>query len=242
MYKLVVSSFDNTLINSEEAISTSTMIKLDEIRNRGILFGISTNRCYREILTYNRDFPFIDYIISYNGAYVYDVNKNKCIFKKSLLLSIIKKIYNYFIDYDLLFYTEDNYYTKIDICDEFFKKNKIYKICICCRNKNNLKEVSNLLSLLNLDINFYKDDSNYIIEIIRGSINKFCGLESICKNKISLDDVVVIGYDFSDKEILENVGYSVIVSNGDKGLKNIVSCVTSSNNDKGVERILEKLM
>ena len=52
----------------------------------------------------------------------------------------------------------------------------------------------------------------------------------------------MIGYDFSDKEILENVGYSAIVSNGDKDLKNIVSCVTSSNNDKGVERILEKLM
>ena len=38
--KMVVSSFSKTLINSEEAISVSTMLELDRIRKEGILFCI----------------------------------------------------------------------------------------------------------------------------------------------------------------------------------------------------------
>ena len=128
MYKLVVSSFDNTLINSEEAISTSTMIKLDEIRNKGVIFGISTNRCYKDVLSYNRDFPFIDYIIAYNGAYVYDVKKEKTLFKKSLLIGNVKKIYNKFKDYKLLFYTDTDIYDDLNAIND----NKVYKIKIIC--------------------------------------------------------------------------------------------------------------
>jgi hydroxymethylpyrimidine pyrophosphatase-like HAD family hydrolase len=42
MIKIVVSSFYNTLINYEEAIDASTMLEIDRIRNKGILFTILT--------------------------------------------------------------------------------------------------------------------------------------------------------------------------------------------------------
>ena len=63
MYKVVVSEFDRTLINSEEAISSSTVMEIDRIRNMGCLFCISTDRFLSDILSYNRDFIFTDYII-----------------------------------------------------------------------------------------------------------------------------------------------------------------------------------
>lgn len=239
MYKLVISSFDNTLINSEEAISSSTMVKIDEIRRNNILFGISTNRCYKDVLSYNRDFPFIDYIIAYNGAYVYDVNKNKVIFKKNILISIIKKIFNNFKDYDLLFYTDEEVFNDFDLIND----NKIYKIRIIC-DLDEINLICDKLSELNLDINYYKNciDNTYFVEIFRGSVNKFVGLEKICNKKILLDEVVAIGYDDTDIEILTGVGYSAIVSNGDNCIKKYADIVTLSNDNKGVEKILDKIM
>ena len=68
MYKLVVSGFDNVLINSDEAISTSTILEIDRVRNNEVLFAILCDRGYKEVLEYNKDFSFVDYIISCNGA------------------------------------------------------------------------------------------------------------------------------------------------------------------------------
>ncbi|MBQ9018728.1 MAG: HAD hydrolase family protein [Bacilli bacterium] len=92
MIKMVVSSFYNTLINKEEAIDMSTMLEIDRIRNEKVLFTISTNGLYKEILDYNKDFPFVDYIISLNGSYIYDVLKDKCIYKQKIAKIDVKKI------------------------------------------------------------------------------------------------------------------------------------------------------
>ena len=77
MIKLVISSFYNTLIDSEEAIARTTISEIDRIRKKGIYFSVSTNGLNQEVLDYNKDFSFVDYIISLNGSCVYDVNKNK---------------------------------------------------------------------------------------------------------------------------------------------------------------------
>ena len=92
MTRMVISSFYNTLINSEESIETSTMLEIDRIRSKNILFTIITNRHLKEILYYNRDFPFIDYVISLNGAHVYDITNNKCIIENPLDKNIVSKI------------------------------------------------------------------------------------------------------------------------------------------------------
>ena len=101
MIRIIVCSFYNTLIDSEEAIPASTMLEIDRIRNNKVLFTISTNGTYNEVLEYNKDFPFVDYIISLNGSYVYDAINNKCIYKQKIAKNDIKKIYNSFKNYNI---------------------------------------------------------------------------------------------------------------------------------------------
>ena len=79
-------------INEEEAISQSTMLEIERIRKKGIIFVVATNRLYQEVLDYNTDFPFIDYIVSLNGSIVYDVQKRKIIHKKKMTEASIKNI------------------------------------------------------------------------------------------------------------------------------------------------------
>ena len=124
MIKMVVSSFYNALIDKEEAIPTSTMLEIERIRSKGILFCVATNRSYQEVLEYNRDFPFLDYIVSLNGSYVYDVMKEKCLSKNRLTTSTIKKIKNIFKDYPTTFYTETEALKTVDNPEE----TNVYKV------------------------------------------------------------------------------------------------------------------
>ena len=108
MYKMVVSDFYGSLINSEEAISLSTMLEIDRIRKNNVLFTITTSRSARMVIDYNRDFPFIDYVVAFNGSYIYDLRKNKVLFNKTLCCNAVKKIYKLFKDKDMCLYTLDN--------------------------------------------------------------------------------------------------------------------------------------
>ena len=92
MKRMVVVSFYHALIDEEDAISQATMLEIERIRKKGILFCVCTNRTYQEVLEYNNDFPFIDYIISLNGSYIYDVSRKQCMAKKKIAISNIKKI------------------------------------------------------------------------------------------------------------------------------------------------------
>ena len=144
MIRMVVSSFYNTLINYEEAIPTSTMLEIDRIRNNKVLFTISTNGLYNEILDYNKDFPFVDYIISLNGSCVYDALNNKCIYKQKIAKVDIKKIYNSFKNYKINYYTENNI---LNNYNETLNKD-IYKIEIENFSDTNIENINCNLSVL----------------------------------------------------------------------------------------------
>ena len=101
MYKMIVTGFDGVLVDDDLAISLSTMLEIDRIRRKKMLFTIATSRCLGDILYYNRDFSFLDYVIATDGAIVYDVNKEKVIFKKAVSVSCIRKIYNTFTSHDI---------------------------------------------------------------------------------------------------------------------------------------------
>ena len=262
MYKLLVSDFDNTLINSDEAIPLSTMVEIDRIRKNGCLFSIATGRNLSSVLDYNRDFPFIDYIISCNGAYVYDVRKGKVIFKKNMLLSTIKSIVKKYRDVDICFCTPEYWYllTKnkniklydrekiIYSLDDFYKENKtnIYKIELIFKNKKSRDNSFLEMEELNYKFNFNKNvfsNKKYGIEITMSGITKMTGVEKICqKEKISVSQVIAIGDDDSDISMIKNVGCGVAVSNASKELKKVSKIKTSSNDTKGVEKVIKKLL
>lgn len=258
MYKMVVSDFFGTLINEEEAISLSTMIEIDRIRNKGILFCITTSKSARVVIEYNRDFPFIDYIVSYNGSYVYDVKKNKALYNKGLGVKDIKKIANLFRDRNLCFYTLDycNYVGEYkdkdfsieldrNVLDEFINDNKknIYKIKICVKTNNEAKLVIKKIKDENLKVSCYlKEDSNYfVIEITNGINSKLTGVMCILdKLKLNMKDVLAVCASLSSLDLIKKCGFGCVTNNSDDKLKKVAKVVTGSNEEKGVEQAIKK--
>ncbi len=229
MIRIVVSSFYNTLINYEEAIPTSTMLEIDRIRNNKVLFTISTNGLYKEILDYNKSYPFVDYIISLNGSHVYDVLNNKCIYKQKIAKNDIKKIYNSFKNYKIKYYTEDNI---LNNYNETLKKD-IYKIEIEDFTNINIENINCNLSV------FEKDNKKYL-EIISNKCNSYIALNRINEiNNIKENEILVITGNDSDIELCKNIKNSYIVENSSSRLKKEIRKRTSSNNECGVEQILK---
>ena len=257
MYKMLVSDFYNALIDYEEAIPLSTMIEIDKIRQNGILFSVVTGKSPMLINDYNKDFPFIDFIIGFNGNYIYDVVNKKVLYDKVLGISIVKKIYKTFMDKNICFYTLDccNYignYKDIDCSEEisdfnsFFEVNKqrIYKIKICVETLKDAKKIVDVIIAFQLKVNTYINvfDDKYFVEIYSCVSDKLLGVQKICKlNKINISEVVGIGVSEESYVLIKNVGYGVCLLNACDSLKKISRFVGLSNNDKGVEQIIKKI-
>lgn len=234
MVKAVVSSFYNSLINSEEAIPLSTMLEIERIRKKGIVFSVCTNGTYEDVLYYNRDFPFLDYIIALNGSYLYDVSKNKCLYQKKLPISTIKKLIKIFPDFEMSFLTATKKLTDISTTEE-----NIYKIEIEITNKKiDLSSLSNL----NIATSLLKRNNKKYLEITSNLTSNYLALEKILtKKKIAKEEVIVICANESDLSLIKNIPNNYLVSNASKDLKKYASGKTKSNDLKGVENILKKV-
>lgn len=231
MLKMVVSSFYNTIIDNEEAISTATILEIDRLRNKGIIFAMCTNRLYKEILEYNHDFPFVDYIISLNGSYVYDVNKEKCLLKKKISLTNLKKIAGLFEGYNISYYTDDKVYNTM-------VEDDIYKIEVEINSRDELDK----LSKINLNYSVLELNNKMYLEFVNNKVSMFTGIDQISlRTNISLNEILVIGGNESDYSLINNIPNSYVVNNASNELKKISKGKTTSNDNNGVKKVLSKI-
>ena len=227
MIKMVACSFYNTLIDKEDAIAMSTMLEIDKIRNKNIKFVVLTNRSINEVLYYNKDFPFIDYIISFNGNCILDVNKNKIIYKDYLNKSNIREILNKYKDRKIYLYSDNKILDRTNYTDF-----NIYKIEIELKKKD--------LKNLNSNYSVFKYRNKTYLEI--NSNNDYIGMKKLLKSLgITKEEVLLIIGNESEKGLINLIPNTYIIGNSPKSLKEMNVKKTSSNNFKGVEKVIKKI-
>jgi hydroxymethylpyrimidine pyrophosphatase-like HAD family hydrolase len=234
MIKMVVSSFYNALIDPEDAIPTSTMLEIERIRKKGILFCVATNRSYREVLEYNKDFPFVDYIVSLNGSYIYDVGKGNCLSKNKLTTASIKKMKALFGKYPIKYYTEKEELS--DLVD--IENTSVYKIEVEIEDEAELKK----LQKINVETSIFEYRGKKYLEVISNKSSMFFGTDQVAlKTGTTLKEIIAICANESDCSLVKNIERSYIVKNSPEKLRRIAKKVTYSNADKGVENILRRI-
>lgn len=207
MYRMVISEFDKVLINSEEAISQNSIISIDNIRKKNVLFCIMTDRGVGDIISYNRDFPFIDYIIAYNGAVIYDVSRSKVIYSKSIPKIIVSNITSKFSDYNILAFYKD----RVDVIDT---TSDIYQLCIECKSNKNARSILDEINKLELNISAYIREYNGKYSVLITSKSKDFAIKKLSKeSKIPLKDIAYIGTD-KDKNDFTDLGLFTTANGG----------------------------
>ena len=172
MVKMIITNFEN-LIDEEEAISREVMLSIDELRRKKYKFVITTYRNLEDILAYNKSYSFIDYIVSSFGNFIYDVSKDKFLYKKNIPLKELRKINELYKDVK----------KEIETFDD-----KVYQIKLC-NNKEKLVNSEN--------ISYYQINKDLYITASKVSLKEAILKLSNGKNV----DITTVAYDEFDRAL-----------------------------------------
>lgn len=172
------------------------------------------------------------------------------------------------LNYNILFYSKENLKkntmekTNINITQDIYsyvenmENGKISKISICDKDKiiftSILKKIREIQGIDVLDVahmsrKYIENGTDvvpvefYYTEITNENVNKWEAIKFLIdKLKISQQEVISIGDNINDKEMLENAGMGVAMENSAPYIKELAKDVTLSNNDNGVAEVLKK--
>ena len=122
MIKMIVTDLDGTLLNEKSKVSRYTRKQLKRYKDEGIIITIATGRIYSMAVDALKNLKYVDYIITDNGACVYDIKGKKYIYSNYISRDIVKNIYDMFNDrIKYINFCDKNYVFKYieEKCDNF---------------------------------------------------------------------------------------------------------------------------
>lgn len=172
--------------------------------------------------------------LKYNVLYYHKENLKKPEDKKTKI-SIINNMYEY-IEND-----ENSRFLKITVCDENkFVFNSIIRKLKEIRDIEVL-EVSHMAKKMIRQGTEEFSVEYFYTEISRANVDKWNAIEFLAeKMGINQDEIMAIGDNINDKEMIEKAGLGVVMAQSTPIVVNVANEVTASNNDEGVAKILQK--
>ena len=134
-------------------------------------------------------------------------------------------------------------FLKVTVCDD---NQMIFNSII---KKLKLIEDIDVLEVSHMSRKIIKDGTNqvpieyYYTEITNNNVNKWSAIEFLInKLHIAKEDVIAIGDNVNDKEMIENAGLGVAMGNSSPDMKAIADVVVGDNNSEGVAEVIEKFV
>lgn len=287
MYKLIAMDIDGTLLNSYGEVSTKNKEAIELALKKNIEVVLTSGRMPKAILPIANEIKADKYIISGNGAAIYDVQNDKIIYnsyltKKKVLeiIDICEKnsmFYNVYtndviltksLNYNILFYHNENKKNpedkkiKINIVDDIYKyveeynKEDFLKVTICDNDKfvfksimNKIKNIKNvdILEVAHMSKKIIRHGSEeheiayYYTEITNKNVNKWTALKELLQLLgIKKEELITIGDNVNDKEMIENAGLGIVTGNASPEMKKIANETVASNNEDGVAEAITR--
>ena len=214
-------------------------------------------RTIDSIKSFSKEVGIENFLISGNGAAVYNMKKDEILYSKFLSKEQVFLYYykenlkkpeskRTFINIvpDMLEYIQNlknENFLKITICDEDIKIfNSIIK-------KIKMIDKFGVLDVEYMSRKKIKSGTEeflieyYYTEITNENVNKWTAIEYLI-NKIGIDkkDVVAIGDNMNDREMIENSGLGIVMGNANPFMKICGDIIVADNNSDGVCQAFEK--
>lgn len=268
-YKIVFVDIDDTLNPANEKTSTRTIDTMTKLKNKGIIVVANTGRSNKYAINKSKEANLSQYVISSNGAEVYNYEKNEVIFQKNIPESLIKKVYEYCetVELTLILNSLDKRFANttnydyndepvipIKNIDDVLKKYPINQMIIISKNYDRMLVLPNLFkakfpSLKTIHSSIALVDQNpvkgkqYYHDLVMQNTSKSTGIvELLDYLKIDSEQAIAIGNGYDDICMCDVVGTSVAVDNANPLMKETATMKTASSADDGVAIILEKLI
>lgn len=287
MYKLVAIDLDGTLLNSYGEVSENTKKEIKKAIENGVEVVLASGRPISSVEDLANELQANHYLISGNGAIVYNMHKKEVVYDKFLskeqVLNIVKICeensiyYNIYtenevltksLNYNTLFYYSENTHKQeekrtninilTDVYDYILKSNdqKYLKVTVCDQSQivfasiiKKLRTINDIdvLDVAHMSKKIIKSGTEEVLveycytEITNKNVNKWTALEYIMKEKnIDRSEVVAIGDNINDKEMIEEAGLGVAMGNSTPVIKEVANVEVGTNNEEGVRETFQK--
>ncbi len=268
--RLIGTDLDGTLLNDQKQLSPATREALREAALRGIHLVPITGRPLTGIPACVRELPEIEYIVSANGACVYDVKNAKALFSFAIDAKKSRALIDGLRGIDCLFepfadgvgYSEERvflYYLQTfkntPLEDYFFSSRKICEryealfdgttrcadeIFVNCADPAVRRQVIALSETVG-GLQ-YCNLGDRFIEITKKGTDKGAALRAVCDYLgVDIADTLAFGDGENDVEFMQAAGIAVAVENAFPVIKNAADYITLSNNEDGVAHFLRRL-
>ena len=261
--RLVAFDLDGTLFNDKKEVTPETFATLEQAANMGIEIVPATGRFWNAIPESIKAMKFVRYVISLNGAAIFDVRAGKTIAEFSIPVDRAETLCRVFDDlgviYDFVaggkgYMRHDNYdrladvmiaewQTKIvrdmrspvdDVYDTLRNYSGVQKMQIYTMDKTLRENLLKSLPYVFPKLLFTSSVPNNI-EINDTSANKGDGLRFIAGHiGISMEDTLAFGDGLNDAAMIEAAGIGAAMSNGIQEIKDIADYIAPDNNHNGV--------
>lgn len=267
-YKIVFVDIDDTLNPSNGKVSVYTKEIIKKVRAKGIKVVVNTGRSAKYAIEKSIEGGLSEYIISSNGAEVYDYHNRQEIFTKPINKEDIIAIYNYCKTHDMTLILNSLEKRFINIKDykynnepaiyfedinEILATNPINQLVILSSNFDRMLVLPNLfkekfpsLKVIHSSIGLIEEkrekNKEYYHDLVLENTAKSTGIVELLEYlKIDSEEAIAIGNGYDDICMCDVVGTSVAVANATNLLKERATYITDSSANDGVAKILEKL-
>ena len=264
--RLIAIDLDGTLVRTDQTISAHTIDVAIEAQEQGMKAAIVSGRPTFGAAPAAEALRLQEhggYLVSYNGAEIYDCSTGRTLFANTLGDSVKPIIYDIAKEKGLAVMT---YIGKEVVTEHAYKDNEYIRYS-SMRNKMPIRTVDHFLEdtqapivkciivgeperlvaiegVLNERLNGHADayrSEPFFLEIVPHGIDKASGLAQLLSvTGISRSEVMALGDGYNDIPMIEYAGYGVAMGNAQEAVKAKAQLVTLSNNEDGVAEAIER--
>lgn len=268
-YRLIALDLDGTLLADGRTVSEEDKKAIAYAMSKDVTVVVATGRVTQSGRVFSRMIGAEAYIISSNGARIFDLQNRKVIYEDGLDINDAKAVAGYFeslgvyyhayvddvmyVRYDngpLLFYTEQNKLVEPDLrmdirlCDDYdavFEKNrdKISKVMTIEDDLDLIAEMKQEL-IRNQNIVIMKSHDNNL-EIMNKTVAKGSALMHLAGHLgIPREEIIAIGDNDNDISMIKWAGMGIAMGNAIDELKAEADDITESCGNSGVAKAIYK--
>lgn len=267
--KLLVLDIDGTISGISNQVNPRVINTIKAVQNRGINVTIATGRMYRSALRFHQSINANLPLIGYNGAWIQCPSTNQIHSHIPLNSAVGEQLLDYFEQHkfnehiEIHCYFNDQLYVK-----EITQKTKIYaqrseiepiiiedlrtiiwqkttKILAMCYQPKIMAQLKQEISQSFDSEQIYLTQSSQIyLEMTHPTVNKGNATRYLTEKILALksENVMAIGDNFNDMEMLKYAGFSVAMGDAPTEVKNIANWVAPTVEEDGVAIALEKFL
>lgn len=262
MYKMVALDLDGTLLTDEGIITPGTIETIQEVMASGVMVTLATGRMFPSAKRFADQLQLDVPIITYQGAVIKDAAKNKIWFEQLLSFDITERLIqiakeeNVHIQVyqeDMLYVTKDNAeiqayahgsdvsYAVVEELSSLAERGLAKVLFVGNPSYLDRLQIS-LKEIFGDCAHIAKSKPNYL-EVTHPKANKGSAILYLAEQLgIQQSEIIGMGDNYNDYELLTTAGLGIAMGNGVEALKRVADYITLTNNEEGVRHALNKFI